>query len=133
MNRASKAAQTPIFLFFILSNALLITGQKKLEKWGIDPGVVIAGNAILFALNLITLLLFRKAMQAGNPNVFVRAMYLSFMIKLFASIIAVFIYFTVAKPNVNKPAVIFCMGLYIVYTVIEVSILTKLLRAKKNA
>jgi len=72
-------------------------------------------------------------LNSDNPNVFVRAMYANFMIKLFVCIVAAFIYFKAAKPNINKPGLFVCMGLYVVYTVIEVASLTKLLRKKKNA
>jgi hypothetical protein len=38
-----------------------------------------------------------------------------------------------AKKEVNKASLFFCMGLYIVYTVIEVSALVKMAKQKKNA
>ena len=54
------------------------------------------------------------------------------MIKFFVCLIAAFIYFMLAKKNVNKPALIICMGLYIVYTVLEVAALQKLLKQKNK-
>jgi hypothetical protein len=54
------------------------------------------------------------------------------MVKLFACIIAAFIYIATAKDGVNKAALFTLMGLYLVYTFIEVGILTKLLRQKSN-
>jgi hypothetical protein len=47
-------------------------------------------------------------------------------------IIAAFIYIMLAKKNVNKPALGVCAGLYIIYTVLETTRLTRLLRTKKN-
>jgi hypothetical protein len=47
--------------------------------------------------------------------------------------IAAFIYIQMAKKEVNKPALFACMGLYLVYTFIEISTLTKMLKQKKNA
>jgi hypothetical protein len=55
------------------------------------------------------------------------------MIKFFLIAIAAFVYIMVAKKNLNKPALITCMGLYLVYTFVEVSSLQKLLKQKKNA
>ena len=133
MNRSSLALLRPMMLFFILLNALFVVGRSMLVKWGIEPSVVIVGNLILFAVNLISFFLSRRALNSENPNVFVRAMYASVMIKLFTCIMAAFVYFMQAKQNVNKPGLYVCMGLYIVYTLIEVSTLTKLLRKKKNA
>jgi len=47
--------------------------------------------------------------------------------------VAAFAYIMMEKKNVNKPALIICMGLYLVYTFVEVSSLQKLLKQKKNA
>jgi hypothetical protein len=114
-------------------NALFLTGKNMLVRWGIDQSVVIIGNLLLFVLSLSSILLSRRAMKAGNPNVFVRTMYTNFMIKLFVCIIVAYIYIMSVKKDVNKPGLFVCMGLYIVYTVIEVSSVTRLLRKKKNA
>ncbi len=133
MNRSNLVLLRPMLLFFIVLNGLFIVGRNTLAEWGIDQSVVIVGNLLLFSVNIISFLLSRRAMNSDNPNVFVRAMYAGFMIKLFVCVAVAFIYFTSFKKNINKPALFICMGLYIVYTVIEISILTKLLRKKKNA
>jgi small-conductance mechanosensitive channel len=114
-------------------NAFFVAGKSILIKWGIDQSVVIIGNLVLFIVSLISFSLCRRSLRSDNPNVFVRAMYASVMLRLFVCIVAAFIYFTAAKKNINKPGLFVCMGLYVVYTVIEVSSLTKLLRKKKNA
>lgn len=123
----------PMLLLFIVVNALFIAGQHTAARWGIDNEVVIVGNLILCALTVCAFLITRRSLRSENPNVFVRAMYSNFMIKLFVCAAAAFTYFIIAKPNVNKPGILVCMGLYAVYTAIEVSSLTKLLRNKKNA
>jgi hypothetical protein len=133
MNRNSLAPIRPMILVFILLNAFFIAGKNMLARWGIDQEVVIVGNLVLFIVSFSSFLLSRRAMKADNPNVFVRTMYTNFMLKLFVCVVTAFVYFKLAKPNINKPGLFVCMGLYIVYTVIEVSSLTKLLRKKKNA
>ena len=55
------------------------------------------------------------------------------MIKFFICAIAAFVYIMAAKKNVNKPGLFICMGLYIVYTSLEISSVMKLLKQKKNA
>jgi Ca2+/Na+ antiporter len=55
------------------------------------------------------------------------------MIKLFICLIAALIYIFLFRKNLNRPALFTCMGLYLVYTFIEVSVLTKMLKQKKNA
>ena len=133
MNRNSLAALRPMILVFILVNGFLIAGKNLLAKWGVNQEVVIIGNLILFLVSLSSFLLSRQSLKSPNPNVFVRAMYGGFMIKLFVCVAAAFIYFMSVKKNINKPGLFICMGLYVVYTVIEVASLTKLLREKKNA
>ena len=122
-----------MILVFMIVSGFFIVARNMLARWGVDQSVVIVGNLILFAVSLLSFLLSRRSLKSDNPNVFVRAMYSNFIIKLFVCVAAAFIYFTAAKPNINKPGLFVCMGLYVVYTVIEVSSLTKLLRTKKNA
>ena len=133
MNRSSLAPLRPMILVFILLNAFFISGKNILARWEVDQSVVIVGNLILFLVSISSFLLSRRSMKSANPNAFVRAMYGNFMIKLFACVVAAFVYIQSVKKNVNKPALFICMGLYVVYTVIEVSSLTKLLRKKKDA
>lgn len=133
MNRNSMAILRPMILVFILLNAFFIAGKNTLARWGVDQSVLIAGNLILFVVSLASFLLTRRSLASVNPNAFVRAMYGSFMIKFFVCAIAAFAYIMVVKKGVNKPALIACMALYIVYTAIEVASLTKLLKQRKNA
>jgi hypothetical protein len=133
MNQNSMASLRPMILVFILLNAFFIAGKNMLARWGVDQSVVIVGNLILFVVSLASFLLTRRSLASANPNAFVRAMYGSFMIKFFVCAIAAFAYIIAVKKEVNKPALIVCMGLYIVYTAIEVSALTKLLKRRKNA
>lgn len=133
MNRNSFAPLRPMILVFILFNAFFISGKGLLMKWETDQSVLIIGNLVLFGVSLFSFLIARRSMRSANPNAFVRAMYMSFMIKFFICLGVAFIYMMSVKKNVNKPALIICMGLYIVYTFIEVSTLTKFLRKTKNA
>jgi hypothetical protein len=123
----------PMVLVFILVNAFFIAGRNMLARWGADQDVVIIGNLVLFAVSLASFLMTRRSLNSSNPNAFVRAMYGSVMIRLFACAGIAFTYIMWAKKDVSKPALLICAGLYIVYTFIEVSSLTKLLREKKNA
>jgi hypothetical protein len=133
MNRNSLAGLRPMILVFVLLNGFFVLGRTMLAKWDVDQSVVIGGNLILFIVSLASFLLTKRSLSSPNPNSFVRAMYGSFMIKFFVCAAAAFIYIMSAKKNVNKPALFICMGLYIVYTIIEVSSLLKLLKQKKNA
>lgn len=133
MNRTSLALLRPMILIFIFLNAFFIVGKTWLANKGIDQAVLIGGNLLLFLVSLITFLITYRSLKAKNPNVFVRAMYGGFIIKFFVVAIAAFIYIMITKKNVNKPALFFCMGLYVLYTFFEVSSLMRVLKQKKNA
>ena len=132
MNKNLLQSLRPLVIIFILLNAVFITAKSWLAKKGVDQEILIVGNLILFVVSLSAFLLTNKSLKSSNPNAFVRAMYGSFIIKFFVVAIAAFIYIMVAKKNVNKPALIACAGLYIIYTGLETRALMKTLRQKKN-
>lgn len=123
----------PIVLLFIVLNGFFIAGKNMLQRWNADQEVLIYGNLILFLITLISFLLARRGLKNSNPHAFVRSVYGGIMIKLFICIIAAFIYIASFGKSLNKPAFFACMGLYLLYTFIEVSILTKLLKGRANA
>ncbi|HWJ27016.1 MAG TPA: hypothetical protein VNS32_10770 [Flavisolibacter sp.] len=132
MNRSETRPFLPIIIFFVILNALFIAGRHMLEQWNADQNVLIIGNALLFIITFISFTLARRGLSSANPHAFVRSVYGSIMIKLFVCIIAAFIYISLNKAKLNKPALFTCMGLYLVYTFFEVSVLMKLLKQKKH-
>ncbi len=104
-----------------------------LERWNADQNVLIVGNALLFIITLISFLLAKKGLRNTNTHAFIRAIIGGIMIKLFVFVIAAFIYISFFKKDINKPALFTCMGLYLVYTFLEVSVLTKQLKQQSNA
>jgi hypothetical protein len=132
MKRKTSSATGPMLLIFITMNALFVTGRNWLAKMGINQEVVILGNLLLFAVTFASFFITKRSFASQNPNAFLRAMYGGFIIKFFVIAIAAFIYIMATKKNVNKPGLFTCMGLYVLYTSLEVAALMKLLRAKKN-
>jgi hypothetical protein len=133
MNRTSLQLLRPMILLFILLNVFFITARQWIVNKGADQEVLIAGNMLLFVVSVITLLITHRSLQSSNPNTFVRSMYGGFIIKFFAVAVAAFIYIMITKKNVNKPALLACMLLYVVYTFLEVKTLLRVLKQKKNA
>jgi hypothetical protein len=122
----------PVILLFIILNALAISLRSKLVNWNIDQDVVIGGNLFLFAITFFSFLIAKKGLQDKNTHAFMRSVYGSIMFKMFLAIIAAFIYIAIYKKDLNKAGLFICMGLYLVYTFLEVSILTRMLRKKPN-
>lgn len=121
----------PLLFLFILLNAFFLTAKDFLLKQGINQEVLIGGNLILFVATALSFYISYRSIRSTNPHASVRSLYGSFMIKFFIIVIAAFVYILTAKKNLNKPALFISMGLYLVYTVVEVASLQKLLRQKK--
>ncbi len=122
----------PIVLLFIMLSAFFISGRTLLQRWNADQEVLIIGNLVLFVIFLLSFFVAQKGFKTTNPHAFVRSVYGSMMIKLFICIIAAFIYIAIYKKDLNKPALFTLMGLYLVYTFVEVATLTKMLKQKAN-
>lgn len=133
MNQNSLRPLRPLLILFIIVSGFLVAGRSILAKGQIDQEVFLVGNLIVFATVISSFLLLKKATTSPNPQVFVRAMYGSFIIKFFVLALVAFIYIMAVKKNVNKPALFGCIGLYFIYTFLEISAILKLLKEKKNA
>lgn len=132
MKQNATSLLVPIILLFLIVNGFLLSGRTMLEKWSVDREVLIIGNLILFMVSLLSFWMGMRGLRSDNPHRFVRSVYSSFIAKFFILIIAAFVYIMIMKKNVNKPALIACMCLYLVYTFLEVSTLMKIAKQKKN-
>jgi len=133
MNKENRKAFFPIVLLFIILNGLILTFKTFLENYGFDREFLIWANLFLFFISIGGFLLQGKGLQSPNPQAFVRGMYASMMFKMFICMIVVLIYVFLFRSKINKPGLFTAMGLYIVYTVVEVTALMKVARKKKNA
>ena len=98
----------------------------------VDFDILMYGTTIVFLVSVFSFLLLSNSLRSSNPQVFVRAMYGSFVLRFFVIAIAAFIYIMVAKKDVNKPALFASLGLYFIFMLIEISVLTRLMRTKKH-
>jgi len=129
----SRKPWLPLVLLYVFLQSIFFLGKHILIRQGIDSFVLIGGNLVLFIATALSFYVSQRSLASTNPNASVRSLYGSFMIKFFICMVAAFAYIMMEKKNVNKPALIICMGLYLVYTFVEVSSLQKLLKQKKNA
>lgn len=123
----------PAIIIFIILTAFFITGKAFLEKKGFNQDVLLVGNLFLFAVTALSFWMMANGMKTKNTSAFLRGVYGGIMLKLFSCLIAAFVYIMTMKKEVNKPGLFLCMGLYIVYTFIEVKALMKLSSSKKDA
>lgn len=133
MNKQSFRNFLPAIILFLLLNSGFLAMVNKLEGWGFDYPVLVAGNIIVFAISFLSYYMAVKGLTTKNNHAFFRWVYGSVMLKLFLLAGVAFVYIMMNKKEVNKPALFFCMGLYIIYTFIEVSALMKVNKQKTNA
>ncbi len=133
MNKNSLQLIKPLILLFVAVSAFAVTGKHWLEKQGIQQDVVLVGNLVLFAVSLLAYYINVQSVKSSNPQSSVRAMYGSFMLKFFVIAIVAFVYIMMTKKNVNKPGLMICAGLYIIYTALETRALMRLMKERKNA
>jgi len=104
-----------------------------MESKGFDRDFLIIANLLLFSLCIAGLFLQRKGLQSGNTHAFIRSVYSAMLLKIFVCLVAVMVYIFSKTSTVNKPALFASMGIYLLYTSIEVAALMTTLRKKKNA
>ncbi len=111
---------------------MFIVFRKILGTKGVDPDVLIVSNLLLFVLCIAGIYLQQKGLSSTGTPAFLRSVYSAMILKMFICIIVFFIYAYFAG-DINQPALFASMGLYVVYTALEVGTLMSILRKKKHA
>jgi len=122
----------PLVFIFLLAGAAILVFKNYLRQKGIDWEVLTGGNIFIYAVTAISFQLLSKGLKADNTNAFLRSAYSGILIKLMACAGAAFIYIFVAGKNLNKPALFICMGLYLIYSFVEMNLILKISKQKKN-
>lgn len=125
------AAFRPLLLIAIMSTALMIIFREKLANWNMNTDVLIWGNLILFIATISSFYFFYRSL-AKRSLAFLNMVYMGLFVKLGLCLMASFLYIYLAGKSVNKPAILALMGLYLVYTFIELMIITRLGREQQN-
>ena len=133
MNKQAFRNFLPAIILFLVLNSGFLSLMKRLQDWGFDYPVLVFGNSIVFGISFLSYWMAARGLTTKNNHAFFRWVYGSVMLKLFLLAGVAFVYIMMNKEEVNKPALFFCMGLYIIYTFIEVSALMKVNKQKTNA
>lgn len=121
-----KRISVTAFLLFII----LFLLRKTMEQHGFDTGFITGGTLFLFLVFILSIFIHSSALYAANPHVFMRSVYMSMMVKMFSSAIALVIFVLYNNGKINTEGVFMLMLIYIVFTVVEVGTLMKALRNK---
>jgi hypothetical protein len=122
----------PLVIIFLIVGAAILVFRNSLQRAGLDWQVLSAGNVFIYIVTMVSMHLLTKGLHAEKTQVFLRNAYTGILIKLFACAAAAFIYIFASGKNLNRPALFACMGLYLVYTFVELSVIMKQSNAKKN-
>ncbi len=115
----------PMVLVFVVINLLALLMGSVFKKWDVDPWVVAGANGLLFLISVYNAIQHLKTMSQSNPHAMIRGVMGSTVLKLFVLGTAAFIYLYHAGENKNVKGLFFSMGLYILYTWLDVRIALK--------
>ena len=85
------------------------------------------GNAIMAGLSLMSYFIVKKQMD-NRPQAFVRGVYSASFLKLLVCMVSILVYVLLNREHIHKPSVFVLFGIYIIYTVMETWLLSKLVR-----
>ncbi|HVZ96211.1 MAG TPA: hypothetical protein VG847_05005 [Chitinophagaceae bacterium] len=122
-----------VLAVFILVNGLAFAFKGFLQGHGVDIGLLLVANLILFLLGLAGFFILMRGLRSSNTQAFLRSVYASLLLKLFVIIIALSLYLFINKGKINRPALFTSLALYIVYMVIEIRQLMKITSKKTDA
>ena len=110
----------PILFLFVLANAILIFSNAYfLDSTALKFKFILVVNLMLFSMSIF--IFFRlKMIFASNPNAMVRSVMLGTLLKMVVFAGAALAYATQKKGAVGYPTLLTCMGLYLVYTWLEI-------------
>ncbi len=111
---------TPILFLFVLTNAILIFSNAYFKEGTVFKfKFILAVNLMLFSMSIFNF--FRlKMIFVSNPNAMVRSVMLGTLLKMVVFAGAALAYATQKKGAVGYPTLLSCMGLYLIYTWLEI-------------
>ena len=121
MKEFFKRIRALVYLLLIVSIVLDFFWKTAVEL-KIDPIVVISANLILFAFSVVNIYFQSRNIHNPNPNAVIRGVMAGMFLKLFGLAAAAVIYLFAAGGGRSVNALFVSMGLYILYTWLEVRI-----------
>ncbi|RYY19877.1 MAG: hypothetical protein EOO04_21115 [Chitinophagaceae bacterium] len=133
MNNSLLRPMSPVLIIFFVVTLLCVAAPGLLTGWGIDANVLLVGNVILFVATLVSFIFYRRSLGNNHAPYFMRMIYSAMFTKMAICIFSAFIYIVTYKKEVSKGAIFACMFLYFVYTFVELAVVLKISKGKKNA
>jgi hypothetical protein len=110
----------PILFIFVLINALLLFGNAYFsEPAFLKFKFVMVVNLMLFGMSIFNFIRLKK-MDANNPHAMVRSVMVGTLLKMLIFAGAALAYATQTKIPVGMSTLLVSMGLYLIYTWLEI-------------
>lgn len=122
----------PLVLVFLVFGVTILVFREKVNDFGFDWQVLSGGNLVLYVVTILSLHLLTKGMRSTNTHSFLTGAYGGIILKLFSCAIAAFIYILIAGKDLNKSSLFALMGLYLVYSFVEMSIVLQQSKQNRN-
>jgi hypothetical protein len=122
---------TALIIVFLIIGVIIFLLKQQLADIHADYRVILGANALFFLFGIISLFLHIRALSKTNPNVFVRSVMISMILKLFGAGAAAFIYISSAGKAASTNAVLISVALYFIYTLVEKRATIQLSKTKK--
>lgn len=116
----------PLSLLFLVILIFVSTSNNFLTNNSIDPSILFYANILLFIISMVSFSIQTLGLKNTNPNVFIRSVIGSMMIKMFVVVIAVLIYVNMIGNNFNKRGIFIALLLYLFYLAAEVFTVMKM-------
>lgn len=123
----------PLFVFFLLSCIGFFMFRSVLTAQGFSLSVLIFTNIYLFLLGVVSLYMHINGFIHPRTQAFLRSVYGTMMLKMFLTVAVILIYAFFAGRQLNSLAVFSGMGLYFVYTFLELRVVFALLKQQKKS
>ena len=122
----------PLIVLFGLVNTICFLLKDALKLKGIDPMMVVGANTLLFLICTFSIRSQIKSANNTNPHAMVRGVMGSVVLKLFVLGTAAFIYLYTVGEAQSVNGIFVSMGLYIIYTWLEVKMAMQIKPTKKD-
>ena len=126
MEPSKKIGVLPLIISFFIVAVFLFVSADQLTVKHINVLVVQVANLLLFSFSTLNIYFQKKNINNPNPNAVIRGVMAGMLLKLFGLAAAAVIYLFAAGENRSVNAVFVGMGLYIIYTWLEVRISLRL-------
>lgn len=120
----------PVVIVFVILTLVFFLIRGTLKPLNIDGDFILSANVLLFVLTWFSFWLQSRHIHSPSIHAFIRGVYGSVLVKMLFIIAALFIFIVASGNKINTGAVLISMGIYIIYSSLEVYQLMKMVKKK---